>query len=60
MFEDLFKAFIAVMDKDSAKGQELFKQVSAGCRGNANASSEEIKEKLTPRQKPRTRLRQIR
>lgn len=59
MFETFLQAFIAVMDKDSAKGQELLAKYRQAAEETQTLLKEEIKENLQ-RQKPRTRLRQIR
>ena len=46
MFETFLQAFIAVMDKDSAKGQELLTKYQQAAEETQTLLKEEIKEKL--------------
>ena len=46
MFETFLQAFIAVMDKDSAKGQELLAKDRQAAEETQTLLKEEIKEKL--------------
>ena len=46
MFETFLQAFIAVMDKDSAKGQELLAKYRQAAEETQTLLKEEIKEKL--------------